>query len=96
MKINDALIHLNNEKTIKQKNIDDSKKLKAACQEFEAIFLNMMLKQMRSTIPDGGLTEKSYARDIYESLQDEEMSKEMSKTGGIGLAQQLYKQLSKP
>lgn len=79
------------------KNIHTNKepeKLMEACRQFESIFINLMLKEMRKSIPDGGLTEKSYAREIYESMQDEKISVEMSKGQGIGLAQQLYKQLS--
>lgn len=94
------MIHLNNSNKIENKakttkTPEDPEKLLEVCREFESIFLNMMLQQMRRTVPDGGLVEKSYARDLYESLQDEEVAKEMSKGGGIGLAQELYKQLSR-
>ncbi|SNS49767.1 flagellar protein FlgJ [Anaerovirgula multivorans] len=100
MKINDSMIHLNNSNKIENKakttkTPEDPEKLMEVCREFESIFLNMMLQQMRRTVPDGGLVEKSYARDLYESLQDEEVAKEMSKGGGIGLAQELYTQLSR-
>lgn len=96
MKITDPLIHIDN--TPKMKNIktpEDAEKLQEVCKEFEAIFLNMMLKQMRRTVPEGNLVEKSFAREMYESMQDEEMAKEMAKGRGIGLAQELYKQLSR-
>ena len=72
----------------------DREKLQKACQEFEAIFLNMMLKQMRGSVMEGDLTEKSHARKIFEEMHDEELSKAMSEGKGIGLAQQLYQQLT--
>lgn len=72
----------------------EKEKLQKACQEFEAIFLNMMLKQMRGSVMEGDLTEKSHAREIFEEMHDEEMSKAMSEGKGIGLAQQLYQQLT--
>jgi len=72
----------------------DKKKLRETCEEFESIFLNMMLSTMRKTIPDGGLVEKSNATSTFESMLDEEYSKTMAKAGGIGLADVLYKQLS--
>ena len=72
----------------------DSEQLKDACREFEAIFLNMMMKQMRNTIPEGGMTEKSYGRETFEEMQDEILAEEMSKGQGVGLAKQLYEQLS--
>lgn len=73
----------------------DDEKLKKACQEFESVFLNMMLSTMRKTIPDGGLIEKSQATETFESMLDEEYSKSLSKSGGIGLADVLVKQLKK-
>ncbi len=73
----------------------DDEKLKSACQEFESVFLNMMLASMRKTIPDGGLMEKSQATETFESMLDEEYSKSLSKSGGIGLADVLAKQLKK-
>ncbi|QUH24941.1 rod-binding protein [Serpentinicella alkaliphila] len=74
---------------------DDEKKMMQACKDFEAIFVNLMLKQMRSTISHSDLVEKSYAREIFESMQDEKLAEEMTKGQGVGLAQQLYKQLSR-
>lgn len=72
----------------------DKEKLQKACQEFEAIFLNMMLKQMRGSVMEGEFTEKSHAREIFEEMHDEELSKAISQGKGMGLAQQLYQQLT--
>ncbi|MBM7615142.1 rod-binding protein [Alkaliphilus hydrothermalis] len=74
---------------------DDQKKLMEACRQFEAVFINMMLKEMRSTVPDDGLTEKSQGREIFESMYDEKLSESMSKGQGIGLAKEMYRQLSR-
>ncbi len=96
MKIVDPLIHRDD--TSKIKNADksqDPEELMEACRDFEAIFLNILIKQMRRTVPEGGLVEKSFARDIYESMQDEEIAKEISKGQGVGIAQEIYKQLSR-
>lgn len=68
----------------------DLKKLKEASEEFEAYFINMLFKEMRKTIQEGGLVEKSQARSTFESMLDEEMSKNMSKQGGLGLADMIY------
>ena len=38
----------------------DEKALKEACQGFEEIFLNTMLKTMRSTVPQDGIMGKSH------------------------------------
>lgn len=78
---------------IEQTNPQDLKALEEACKEFEAIFINMMLKQMRATVVQSGMTERSSAREIYESMHDEALSEEIAKGNGIGLAKQLYQQL---
>jgi flagellar protein FlgJ len=73
----------------------DDKALKTACQEFESVFLNMMLSTMRKTIPESDLVEKSQGTEMFESMLDEEYSKTLSKSGGIGLADMMFKQLKK-
>ncbi|QUH19060.1 rod-binding protein [Alkaliphilus sp. B6464] len=83
------------DKTANIRQTDDPQKLMEVCREFESIFINMILKQARSGMNTDGLTEKSYAREIFEDMQDEQMAQSMSKGQGIGLAQELYKQLSR-
>jgi len=73
----------------------DSEKLKKACQEFEGYFLQQVFKEMRKTIPENNLLEKSQGREIFEDMLYEEYSKNISKGKGIGLSDMLYKQLSK-
>lgn len=73
----------------------DKEKLLAACQDFEALFIQMMFKSMRNTIPKDGLIPKSFSQEVFEEMLDEELSKKMAKGQGIGLAQEIYKQLSR-
>ncbi len=73
----------------------DDRELKKVCQEFEAIMLNMMYKQMKGTIIKSYLIEEDPGTAIFESMADEELMNQASKTGTLGLAQSLYKQLSR-
>lgn len=79
-------------------NVKDDKqkaKLKDACQQMEAVFLNMMWSRMRATVPKSSLFgEDTNEEDIIHSMLDSEMTKNMAKAGGIGLADMLYRQLS--
>lgn len=70
---------------------DDQKALKEACQDFESIFLNMMLKEMRKSVPT---SDDSYAMSTFTEMLDEEIAKDLSKGNGIGIADMMYKQLS--
>ena len=79
--------------TAKDAKADDAK-MKAACKDFEAVFMNYMLSQMRKTVPKNGLIPQSSAQDIMQSMLDTEMTKNMSQAGGIGLADMIYRQLT--
>jgi len=74
---------------------EDPEEIKKVCQQFEAIFVNMLFKQMRNTITDGGLTEKSQARETFEGMLDEEMSSAIAEGGGFGIAEMMTKALSR-
>ncbi|MEA1976217.1 MAG: rod-binding protein [Bacillota bacterium] len=71
----------------------DDKKLKKVCEDFEAIFVNMLLKSMKTTIGENGFIEKSHAREVFESMLDEEMANNISSGKGIGIAKILYENL---
>jgi len=70
-------------------------KLKEAAQQFEAIFIQQMYKEMRKTIPDDGLIQRGNADDVYTQLQDLEAAKVTAQRGGIGLADLMMQQLMK-
>jgi len=75
----------------------DEKQLMDACKTFEGYFLQMMYKSMRNTIDtSGSVIPQSNAEKIFQDMLDEEYSKKAAGGGnGIGLAQMLYKQLSR-
>lgn len=72
----------------------DLAKLRQACNEFEAIYINEMLKTARQTIPEDGLFEKNSATNIYEEMQDMEQARSMSQHSSIGIADAMYKKMS--
>lgn len=73
----------------------DEKKLKEACRNFEAIFINMMFSQMKKTVEKANLFGESYAEDMYNDMLIEKYSEELSKNKGIGLGDVMYRQLVK-
>lgn len=76
------------------KDAKEDAKLKAACTEMEAVFLNLLLTQMRRTIPKNSLSGESSQQEMMRSMLDSEMTKNMAKAGGTGLADMLYRQLT--
>lgn len=64
----------------------------AAAQEFEALFLGQMANEMlRSSVPE--TVQGGFGEEMFRSLLGDEIGKQMSRSGGIGLADQVYKAL---
>lgn len=74
---------------------NDDKALKEACQEFESIMLSMLYRQMKATVIKSDLVEEDPGMEIFQSMEDDELMNRASKTGSFGLAESLYKQLSR-
>ncbi|HCY85170.1 MAG TPA: flagellar biosynthesis protein FlgJ [Desulfobacteraceae bacterium] len=96
MKINHLPQHvaMTDTASTKAENLKREKDLKAACEGFEAIFLNSMMKSMRDTLPGDSLFPQSNASDIFQSLHDQYMTEEISQgKESMGLKEFLYDQL---
>lgn len=65
--------------------------LRAAAKQFEALFLQMMLKSMREASEGDPLFDGDHS-DLYRDMYDKQLSLEMSERG-VGLADQLVRQL---
>ncbi|MCX8097001.1 MAG: rod-binding protein [Spirochaetes bacterium] len=68
-------------------------KLREVAEEFEAIFVNMMLKEMRKSINETGFL-KGFREDIFRDLLYWEYAKLISRNTSLGISekiQDLYK-----
>lgn len=67
---------------------EEEKELTEQAQGFEAMIINMMLQSMRNTVEQGDLfgDPKATSRTVYQSMLDNEYSKVMSQSEGIGLS----------
>jgi flagellar protein FlgJ len=66
--------------------------LKGAATQFEAMFINMMMKSMRDATPQDGMTDSQQTK-MFTSMLDQQMSQNLAKRG-VGLANVLIRQLS--
>ena len=66
---------------------------KEVAQQFESIFINMMLKSMRDATERSGLLD-SEATKTYESMFDQQLSTELAGKGTFGIAEALKNQLN--
>ena len=69
------------------------KALRQAASQFESVFMNMLLKSMRDTLPQDGTLDSQQTK-MYTGMLDQQMSQKLSERG-IGLADLMVKQLSR-
>ena len=85
---------------IEDKGIDknkefEKKRLREVSEDFEALMINQMLKEMRKTVNKSDLINGGMAEEIFEDMLYDEYSKEFSKTKTFGLSDIIYNQLEK-
>lgn len=70
------------------------KKLREACEGFEAVFVQKMWEGMRASLPKEG---PMHSRDeqFWQGMYDQELGKSIAASGGIGLADMMMSQLSR-
>ncbi|GAB7140705.1 hypothetical protein RsTz2092_06570 [Deferribacterales bacterium RsTz2092] len=73
--------------------VSDKERLKVACQGFEAMMNQVMLRAMREAVPDNGFIKRSSAEKIWTDMLDEKYADTMAKNNVGGLADILYKSL---
>jgi flagellar protein FlgJ len=71
-------------------NPDDA--LNAAASQFEALFLQMMLKSMRAGTPGGGIMDSKQV-EFYREMFDQQLAVALSKAGTVGIADVVAGQL---
>lgn len=68
--------------------------LKVVAQQFETVFMNMMLKSMRDATPQDGMFDSEQTK-MFTGMLDQQLVQSMS-SRGVGLANIMIKQLSRP
>lgn len=68
-------------------------KAREAAQDFEAVFLNAMFSQMFTEIDGDGPFGGSQAAGVWRSFLTDEYARSFAKAGGVGLAEDVYRNL---
>ncbi len=74
------------------KKIDETK-LKKACEDFEALFINQLMQSMRRTVLKSKFLEDAPGKEVYQSLFDREISKKMAQKGALGVGKIIYQKV---
>ncbi|MFQ5347668.1 MAG: rod-binding protein [Rhodothalassiaceae bacterium] len=67
--------------------------MRKAAEDFEAVFLGQMLRPMFKGLATDGLFGGGHAEEIYRSLLIDEMGRSIAKSGGVGIADAVYREL---
>ncbi|TAM53999.1 MAG: flagellar assembly peptidoglycan hydrolase FlgJ [Paraburkholderia sp.] len=67
--------------------------LKSTAKQFDAVFMQMMLKSMREATPQDGILDSNDSKQ-YQSMLDQQLSQQLS-SKGVGVANALITQLSR-
>jgi Rod binding domain-containing protein len=79
-------------KTDPQTDVERQKRrLKDACQDFEAVMTNYLFKAMQSNVVRA--EEPDQATEIFEGMMGETLAKESSRHDNLGMGDILYRQL---
>ncbi|MBT1071925.1 rod-binding protein [Pelotalea chapellei] len=66
---------------------------KKVSQDFEGLFIGMMMKSMRETVGKDPITAGGHGEDAYRSMLDQQYVEAAVKRGGFGLAKQIEKEI---
>jgi len=89
----EALSHQMDSK--KLTNEDDPSGVEKACTDMEALFVFYLLKEMRATVPKDGYLSGGKGEEIYTSMLDSQLAKELAAERGIGLSPLLKESLTR-
>ena len=76
-----------------QAGADPQRALKSTAKQFDAVFIQMMLKSMREATPQEGILDSNDSKQ-YQAMLDQQLSQQMS-SKGVGVANALITQLSR-
>ncbi|WP_137937451.1 flagellar assembly peptidoglycan hydrolase FlgJ [Chitinivorax sp. B] len=73
---------------------DEKGAMKGVAQQFEAMFLQMMMRNMRASMPENDLFGSEETK-MFTGLLDDQYATQMSSKGGVGLADMILQQLTR-
>lgn len=72
---------------------DDRNSIRQAAEDFEAVFVSQMLAPMFETLESDTMFGGGPGEDIYRSMMVEEYGRAIARTGGVGIAEHVEREL---
>jgi flagellar protein FlgJ len=83
----------NRSQNLRTKGEETDKKLRESAEQFEAIFVQQLIKSMRSSVQKGGLISGGRAEEIFQEMLDGKYSEVISGSKSLNLADLIYREL---
>ena len=71
----------------------DPERIRYMAREFESLFLNILLKTMRETVPRSGWLDGGRGEDLFGAMLDQEMARASAHGRGLGIAELVLREL---
>ncbi|PHZ83334.1 rod-binding protein [Paremcibacter congregatus] len=84
-----------NPKKAQTPGTDFERKARDTADSFEAVFLSQILKSMSTGLKADGAFSGGHGEDVFRDVLNEEIGKQISKNGGIGLSDAVYREILK-
>ena len=74
---------------------EQKQQLKELAGEMEGLFISVMMRAMRSTVPEDPLTGGGFAEETFQAMADVETARDVARSGGFGIGKAIYEQLAR-
>lgn len=91
----EAQLSASNPVITKNANGNSDKAARETAENFEAVFLAQMLRPMFDTLKTDGIMGGGKAEGMYRDMMVDEVGKSIAKSGGIGIADSIYREILK-
>jgi flagellar protein FlgJ len=88
-------LSFSNIKNVGHSDDQTRRQMKEACSELESLFIYYLLKEMRETVPKDGLFSGGKTEEMYTSMFDIQLAKEIAMKRGIGISSIVLNQVEK-
>lgn len=79
---------------LRQSQTQNEEELKQVCQEFENLFVKIMLDSMHNTLDEDGLIPKNSGAKLFEDRLYNEYARKIGNSASLGIADMMYQQMS--
>lgn len=72
---------------------EQREQMEAVSRQFEAIFVNQLVSEMRKTVHKNDFFKESHAEKVFQGMLDSEYAQKVAQSDQLGLAQLIYQHL---